>query len=188
MPFLETIFTFLLLLLLSGFWLLTSIHFFPSVEPTNLFIHLFWCWGGGGGWFYLDRVWITILRRSTLIFPTQQMMISLNILACNVSDIVRLMISCTSLYWILQDFMSSKIVLCNIMAIFLPGVTSIIHDRTSQIYGQHLEKTVHLALEIIILVLGKDLVVADFWRPLYQVFFFPFVCHTPVSDGLVICS
>lgn len=84
--------------------------------------------------------------------------------------------------------MSSKTVFRNIMAILLPGVTSIIHDRTSQIYGQHLEKAVHLALEIIILVLGKDLVVADFWRPLYQVFFFSFVCHTPLSDGLVICS
>ncbi|XXG47855.1 hypothetical protein AAC387_Pa02g2424 [Persea americana] len=69
---------------------------------------------------------------------------------------------------LLKDFMSSKTVFRNIMAILLPGVTSIIHDRTSQIYGQHLEKAVHLALEIIILVLGKDLVVADFWRPLYQ--------------------
>lgn len=76
--------------------------------------------------------------------------------------------------------MSSKTVFRNIMAILLPGVTSIIHDRASQIYGPLLEKAVHLSLEIIILVLGKDLVVADFWRPLYQVFFFRFVWYTPV--------
>lgn len=84
--------------------------------------------------------------------------------------------------------MSSKTVFRNIMAILLPGVTSIIHDRASQIYGPLLEKAVHLSLEIIILVLGKDLVVADFWRPLYQVFFFRFVWYTPLSDGLVIYS
>ncbi|XP_058074466.1 nuclear pore complex protein NUP205 [Magnolia sinica] len=69
---------------------------------------------------------------------------------------------------LLKDFMSGKTVFRNIMGILLPGVNALIHDRTSQIYGQLLEKAVHLSLEIIILILEKDLFVADFWRPLYQ--------------------
>ncbi|KAG6771823.1 hypothetical protein POTOM_023215 [Populus tomentosa] len=66
------------------------------------------------------------------------------------------------------DFMSGRIVFRNIMGILLPGVNSIITERTSQIYGQLLEKAVQLSLEIIILVLEKDLLVSDYWRPLYQ--------------------
>lgn len=69
---------------------------------------------------------------------------------------------------LLKDFMSGRIVFRNIMGILLPGVNSIITERTSQIYGQLLEKAVQLSLEIIILVLEKDLVVSDYWRPLYQ--------------------
>lgn len=67
-----------------------------------------------------------------------------------------------------KDFMSGKTVLRNIMAILSPGVNSIITERTNQIYGQHLEKAVQLSLEIIILVLEKDIVLSDMWRPLYQ--------------------
>ena len=70
-------------------------------------------------------------------------------------------------FW--QDFMSGRIVFRNIMGILLPGVNSIITERTSQIYGQLIEKAVQLSLEIILLVLEKDLLVSDYWRPLYQV-------------------
>ncbi|KAL6006312.1 hypothetical protein ACLOJK_040359 [Asimina triloba] len=69
---------------------------------------------------------------------------------------------------LLKDFMSGKTVFRNIMGILLPGVNALIQDRTSQIYGHLLEKAIRLSLEIIILVLEKDLLVADFWRPLYQ--------------------
>lgn len=69
---------------------------------------------------------------------------------------------------LLKDFMSGRIVFRNIMGILLPGVNSIITERTSQIYGQLLEKAVQLSLEIITLVLEKDLLVSDYWRPLYQ--------------------
>lgn len=65
--------------------------------------------------------------------------------------------------------MSGKTVFRNIMGILLPGVNSIITERTSQIYGQLLEKAVQLSLDIIILVLEKDVLLSDFWRPLYQV-------------------
>ncbi|XP_022143113.1 nuclear pore complex protein NUP205 [Momordica charantia] len=69
---------------------------------------------------------------------------------------------------LLKDFMSGKSIFRNIMGILLPGVNSLITERTSQIYGQLLEKSVELSLEIIILVLEKDLLLADYWRPLYQ--------------------
>ncbi|CAI9100148.1 OLC1v1037088C1 [Oldenlandia corymbosa var. corymbosa] len=69
---------------------------------------------------------------------------------------------------LMKDFMSGKTVFRNIMGILLPGVNSIITERTNQIYGQILEKAVLLSLEIIILVLEKDSFVSDFWRPLYQ--------------------
>lgn len=65
--------------------------------------------------------------------------------------------------------MSGKTVFRNIMGILLPGVDSVITERTSQVYGQLLEKAVQLSLEIIILVLEKDLFLSDFLRPLYQV-------------------
>ncbi|KAH7572401.1 hypothetical protein JRO89_XS04G0250200 [Xanthoceras sorbifolium] len=67
-----------------------------------------------------------------------------------------------------KDFMSGKTVFRNIMGILQPGVNSIITERTSQTYGPLLEKAVQLSLEIIILVLEKDLLLSDFWRPLYQ--------------------
>ncbi|KAF8393226.1 hypothetical protein HHK36_021467 [Tetracentron sinense] len=70
---------------------------------------------------------------------------------------------------LLKDFMSGKTTLRNIMSILLPGVNAIISDRTNQVYGQLLEKAVHLSLDIIILVLEKDLFLADYWRPLYQI-------------------
>ncbi|KAK4852857.1 hypothetical protein QYF36_000212 [Acer negundo] len=69
---------------------------------------------------------------------------------------------------LLKDFMSGKTVFRNIMGILQPGVNSIITERTSQTYGPLLEKAVQLSLEIIILVLAKDLLLSDFWRPLYQ--------------------
>lgn len=65
--------------------------------------------------------------------------------------------------------MSGKTASRNIMGILLPGVNSIIAERNSQIYGQLLENAVQLSLEIIILVLEKDLLLSDYWRPLYQV-------------------
>ena len=55
------------------------------------------------------------------------------------------------------------------MGILLPGVNTIITERANQVYGKLLEKAVQLSLEIIILVLEKDLLLSDFWRPLYQV-------------------
>lgn len=69
---------------------------------------------------------------------------------------------------LLKDFMSGKIVFRNIMGILLPGVNTTITERTTKTYGQLLEKAVQLSLEIIVLVLEKDLLVSDFWRPLYQ--------------------
>ncbi|KAF8393347.1 hypothetical protein HHK36_021590 [Tetracentron sinense] len=69
----------------------------------------------------------------------------------------------------MDDFMSGKTALRNIMSILLPGVNAIISDRTNQVYGQLLEKVVHLSLDIIILVLEKDLFLADYWRSLYQI-------------------
>ncbi|KAK9947570.1 hypothetical protein M0R45_003188 [Rubus argutus] len=69
---------------------------------------------------------------------------------------------------LLKDFMSGKSVFRNIMSILLPGVNTIITERTNQVYGKLLEKAVQLSLEIIILVLEKDLLLSDFWRPLYQ--------------------
>lgn len=71
---------------------------------------------------------------------------------------------------LLKDFMSGKTVFRNIMGILLPGVDAIISERTNHTYGLLLEKAVLLSLEIIILVLEKDLLVSDFWRPLYQPF------------------
>lgn len=58
---------------------------------------------------------------------------------------------------LLRDFMSGRVVFRNIMGILLPGVNSIISERNNQIYGPLLEKAVMLSLEIIILVLEKDL-------------------------------
>ncbi|KAL6226355.1 hypothetical protein ACLB2K_000317 [Fragaria x ananassa] len=69
---------------------------------------------------------------------------------------------------LLKDFMSGKSVFRNIMSILLPGVNTIITERANQVYGKLLEKAVQLSLEIIILVLEKDLLLSDFWRPLYQ--------------------
>lgn len=69
---------------------------------------------------------------------------------------------------LLKDFMSGKTVFRNIMGILLPGVNSIMTERTNQIYGQLIEKAVLLSLEIVILVLEKDVLLSDFWRPLYQ--------------------
>ncbi|KAK8343858.1 hypothetical protein V6Z12_A07G042900 [Gossypium hirsutum] len=69
---------------------------------------------------------------------------------------------------LLKDFMSGKTVFRNIMSILMPGVNTIIAERNSQVYGPLLEKAVQLSLEIVILVLEKDILLADFWHPLYQ--------------------
>ncbi|XP_004515149.1 nuclear pore complex protein NUP205 isoform X2 [Cicer arietinum] len=69
---------------------------------------------------------------------------------------------------LLKDFMSGKTAFRNIMSILQPGVNSIVAERSSQIHGQYLENAVQLSLEIIILVLEKDLLLSDYWRPLYQ--------------------
>ncbi|KAL3535856.1 hypothetical protein ACH5RR_004317 [Cinchona calisaya] len=69
---------------------------------------------------------------------------------------------------LMKDFMSGKTVFRNVMGILLSGVNSIIAQRTNQIYGQLLEKAILLSLEVILLVLEKDVIVSDFWRPLYQ--------------------
>ncbi|XLR42136.1 hypothetical protein HN51_020331 [Arachis hypogaea] len=69
---------------------------------------------------------------------------------------------------LLKDFMSGKTCFRNIMGILLQGVNSVIAERSSQIYGQLLENAVQLSLEIILLVFEKDLLLSDYWRPLYQ--------------------
>ncbi|PHU07947.1 Nuclear pore complex protein [Capsicum chinense] len=69
---------------------------------------------------------------------------------------------------LMKDFMSGKTVFRNIMSILSPGVNYLISERTSQIYGQLLEQAVLLSLEIVDLVLEKDLAVSEFWCPLYQ--------------------
>lgn len=69
---------------------------------------------------------------------------------------------------LMKDFMSGKTVFRNIMSILTRGVNAIITERTTQVYGQLLEKAVQLSLEILILVFEKDVIVSDFWRPLYQ--------------------
>ena len=71
-----------------------------------------------------------------------------------------------------QDFMSGKVAFRNIMNIILVGVDSLIKERTTQTYGIILEKAVHLSLEIFILVMERDLALADVFRPLYQVLHF----------------
>ncbi|AQK69479.1 Nuclear pore complex protein NUP205 [Zea mays] len=69
---------------------------------------------------------------------------------------------------LLKDFMSGKVAFRNIMNIILVGVDSIINERTTQTYGIILERTVLLSLEIFILVMERDLALADVFRPLYQ--------------------
>ncbi|VFQ73605.1 unnamed protein product [Cuscuta campestris] len=69
---------------------------------------------------------------------------------------------------LMKDFMSGKSAFRNVMSILLPGVSIVINERTSQGHGHLLEKAILLSLEIIILVLEKDLIVSDFWRPVYQ--------------------
>lgn len=69
---------------------------------------------------------------------------------------------------LLKDFMSGKVAFRNIMNIILVGVDSLIKERTTQTYGIILEKAVHLSLEIFILVMERDLALADVFRPLYQ--------------------
>ncbi|KAL8040622.1 hypothetical protein ABFX02_10G109900 [Erythranthe guttata] len=69
---------------------------------------------------------------------------------------------------VMKDFMSGKTLFRNLMGIILQGVNFLITKRTNQIYGQLLENAVLLSLEIIILVMEKDSIVSDFWRPLYQ--------------------
>ncbi|KAM0920997.1 hypothetical protein ACQ4PT_007209 [Festuca glaucescens] len=69
---------------------------------------------------------------------------------------------------LVKDFMCGKVAFRNIMNIVLVGVDTLINERTTQTYGILLEKTVHLSLEIFILVMERDLVLADVFRPLYQ--------------------
>ncbi|KAG8058444.1 hypothetical protein GUJ93_ZPchr0002g26266 [Zizania palustris] len=69
---------------------------------------------------------------------------------------------------LLKDFMSGKVAFRNIMNIILVGVDTLINERTTQTYGILLEKAVHLSFEIFILVMERDLVLADVFRPLYQ--------------------
>ncbi|VAI57019.1 unnamed protein product [Triticum turgidum subsp. durum] len=69
---------------------------------------------------------------------------------------------------LVKDFMCGKVAFRNIMNIILMGVDTLINERTTQTYGILLEKAVHLSLEIFILVMERDLVLADVFRPLYQ--------------------
>jgi nuclear pore complex protein Nup205 len=71
--------------------------------------------------------------------------------------------------------MCGKVAFRNIMNIVLVGVDTLINERTTQTYGILLEKTVHVSLEIFILVMERDLVLADVFRPLYQVFILSYV-------------
>ena len=68
--------------------------------------------------------------------------------------------------------MSGKVAFRNIMNIILVGVDSLTNERTTQTYGIILEKAVHLSLEIFILVMERDMALADIFRPLYQVLHF----------------
>uniref|UniRef100_A0A0D9VDH3 Nuclear pore complex protein NUP205 n=1 Tax=Leersia perrieri TaxID=77586 RepID=A0A0D9VDH3_9ORYZ len=69
---------------------------------------------------------------------------------------------------LLKDFMSAKVAFRNMMNIILVGVDTLINERTTQTYGILLEKAVHISFEIFILVMERDLVLADVFRPLYQ--------------------
>ncbi|XP_037446873.1 nuclear pore complex protein NUP205-like [Triticum dicoccoides] len=69
---------------------------------------------------------------------------------------------------LVKDFMCGKVAFRNIMNIILMGVDTLINERTTQTYGILLEKAVHLSLEIFILVMERDVVLADVFRPLYQ--------------------
>ncbi|KAL6604475.1 hypothetical protein ACP70R_042902 [Stipagrostis hirtigluma subsp. patula] len=69
---------------------------------------------------------------------------------------------------LLKDFMSGKVAFRNVMNIILMGVDTLINERTTQTYGVLLEKTVHLSLEIFILIMERDLALADVFRPVYQ--------------------
>ncbi|PRQ52154.1 putative nucleoporin Nup186/Nup192/Nup205 [Rosa chinensis] len=67
-------------------------------------------------------------------------------------------------YMLLQDFTSGNTVFQNIMCILLPGVNELMSERTNQLYGKLLEKAVQLSMEIIVLVLEKDLLAVYQWR------------------------
>jgi nuclear pore complex protein Nup205 len=79
--------------------------------------------------------------------------------------------------------MCGKVAFRNIMNIVLVGVDTLINERTTQTYGILLEKTVHLSLEIFILVMERDLVLADVFRPLYQVFILSYYVNVLVFVG-----
>ncbi|XP_040371230.1 nuclear pore complex protein NUP205 [Rosa chinensis] len=64
----------------------------------------------------------------------------------------------------LEDFTSGNTVFQNIMCILLPGVNELMSERTNQLYGKLLEKAVQLSMEIIVLVLEKDLLAVYQWR------------------------
>lgn len=69
---------------------------------------------------------------------------------------------------LMKDFMSGKNSFRNIMSILMLGVNTILEDRMSQLYGPSLEEAVHLCLELILLALEKDALLADYWSPVHQ--------------------
>lgn len=57
----------------------------------------------------------------------------------------------------------------NIMALLMSGVDSIKDQRESLPYGELVEEAVRLSLNILVLALGRDAVLAELWRPSYRV-------------------
>jgi nuclear pore complex protein Nup205 len=57
----------------------------------------------------------------------------------------------------------------NIMALLMSGVDSIKDQRESLHYGELVEEAVRLSLNILVLALGRDAVLAELWRPSYRV-------------------
>lgn len=69
---------------------------------------------------------------------------------------------------LMKDLMSGRVVYRNLMSILCLGVNSVMEQRTDQLYGPALEKSVSLCLQILLLALEKDFLFAEAWRPVYQ--------------------
>ncbi|KAJ7534968.1 hypothetical protein O6H91_12G012900 [Diphasiastrum complanatum] len=69
---------------------------------------------------------------------------------------------------LMKDLMSGKVIFRNVMSIIMLGVNNVLEERTNQVYGLLLEEAVKLSLELIVLAFSRDLVFADFLRPVYQ--------------------
>ncbi|KAL2621518.1 hypothetical protein R1flu_001723 [Riccia fluitans] len=68
---------------------------------------------------------------------------------------------------IMKDLMSGKVIFRNVMSILLLGVDAVAEERTSQLYGPFLEDAIRLCLQLLLAALNKDVVYAEYWRPVY---------------------